>query len=217
MPTHDGDKHVKFSWTSGREGPYTPANEAIGPAVIQIFGIARPACWLVDVPLVLAATSPEMTDLRSHTGLGTDWLAGGVIELSGPQIAAEAANAPRDELLVQQLVMNWVQVGDHSHNFVQDGIRVIAVDFATGPPTAVWDGAALSETITDHGDLAAILASAPADVRDDVTARFDQIGEADLKRIFDPLPGEWVTVAQSDHVIAELLRTKGAIRAVLKP
>ena len=216
MVTDNGDMHCKFSFTNGGEGPYTPANEAIAHSILELLGMQRPPRWLVEVPDWMSAATPELSSLRSNLGLGTDWVDNWGVELQVAQIQAEAPNAPGAELLAQQLALTWLQVNDHSHNFVKDGPRLIAVDFATGPSAAVWEGQApLGTGVTDHAGLASVLAGLPPDTRAEVRDRFDAITRGDLIGILDEIPDGWADPEQRLRIVEALWANRGAVRAVV--
>jgi hypothetical protein len=158
MVTGAGVMHVKFA-SQQREGPYAPANEALAVAILEILGVTRAKRWLVDIPEALVAASSELVDITSRIGLGTEWVDEYSPDISGAQIAVAGKNAPKDELLAQHVVINWLQVGDHSHNFVTEGDRLLAVDFASGPNVQVWNGdAPHGEVVSDEAGLAPLLA-----------------------------------------------------------
>jgi hypothetical protein len=173
--------------------------------------MARPALWAVEMPQDLVSHSAELGDLLSRVGLGTDRMPWP--DLNGPAIAAAAERSPDAELLAQHVVLTWLQVQDHEdHNFMQDGEHVVAIDFATGPPDAVWEGlSALGEERRDHGRLGDRLQRVPAGVRESTRVAVDALGASVLDDILGDMPGEWALPEERHRIRDELLRTKEAL------
>jgi hypothetical protein len=214
MPTVDTEKHVKFS--GGGESIHAPANEFLGNRLSDRLGATRPQLWAVELAPELVSREPELAAVTALVGLGVDrmpWT-----DLSGPAIAQSADDAPDVELLAQHVAMTWLQVQDHAdHNFMQDGNRVIVVDFASGPSDAVWEGTApLGEERPDHGGLGSRLARASDEAKADVRARFEAIGASELDGDLAEMPEEWATMDQRVRLRDELIRVKpGIIRDLL--
>jgi hypothetical protein len=206
--------HVKFA-SQQREGPYAPANEALAVAILEILGVTRAKRWLVDIPEALVAASSELVDITSRIGLGTEWVDEYSPDISGAQIAVAGKNAPKDELLAQHVVINWLQVGDHSHNFVTEGDRLLAVDFASGPNVQVWNGdAPHGEVVSDEAGLAPLLAGLDQETCRSVASLFDRLSLEDLCDVLGAFPSDWASRTRRLRVAKELMRTKGAIRVV---
>jgi hypothetical protein len=106
-------------------------------------------------------------------------------------------------------------VGDHSHNFVTQGDRLLAVDFATGPGVPVWNGdTRLGETVSDEAGLAQLFAQLDPETCQAVARLFDSVSLEGLCAVLAELPSDWASRTRRLRVAKELMKTKGAIRAV---
>jgi hypothetical protein len=208
IPTDHTAKHVKFSRMSGGESAHAPANEHLANALLERLGMPRPARYAVEVPEALRRRESALSNLRSPIGLGTDRMPWS--DVGGAAIAAAADSAPDEEVLLQFFVLTWLQVHDHEqHNFMQDGSRVIAIDFATGPADAVWDGSAsLGSERRDHGALRALVDRIPVATKQVIRQRVRALTAADLDGILDAMPSDWATDEAKQRVRDELLRTR---------
>jgi hypothetical protein len=208
LPTDHTDKHVKFSKTSGGEMVHAPANEYLGNALLERLGIRRPPRYAVEVPESLRRREPAFSDLRSPIGFGIDRMPWS--DLSGAAIASAAESAPDDELLAQMFVLTWLQVADHEvHNFMQEGTRVIAIDFATGPADSVWDGTvSLGSERRDHGGLTNRIDRIPESFRDELRRQIRSITVDELDALLQAMPSDWAAVEERTRIRDELLRTR---------
>lgn len=175
-------------------------------------GQATPVAWSPDV----IAREPSLAQVTYPTGFGLDRMPWS--DLGGPLIAQAAESASDGELLAQLVVLTWLQVQDHEdHNFMQDGNRVLAVDFASGPRDAVWEGvASLTEERPDHGRLRDRVARSTPEAKAETRRRLKAIDAEALDADLAEMPESWATPAERVRVRDELLRVKdGIIRDLL--
>jgi hypothetical protein len=161
----------------------------------------------------LRLSDSELAAIGSEFGMGIERIPGATDLGDAPAIADAAERAPSAEIFAQFLVLTWLQNGDHdSHNYLQVGERVVAIDFAGSPADQVWSGGQLSENRADHGLRRSIDLMAH-DERSGVISHMTALDRDAIREMLEDAPDGWASSEARDHMAVELERVRTALVA----